>query len=323
MSLPAHHKWLLFLILLLGISSCFKKEKNISVEQVDPNTTQNIRAVYFVDDQTGFIGGGDRYFNGTIARTTDGGNTWQSDSVLNKIVFDLFFLDEDRGFAACLDGKILQTKDGGLTWITHQTSPWVPLLDIFFYDDSLGFAVGGGGYRTGVIVKTTDGGNSWASSKLGRELRSIYMVDDQKGFAAGYGILMETQDQGATWDTTNLQGDFFKAFCFPTPETGFLLGNNGTIYKTTDSGGNWDRIRNGRLLTNSSARFNSMYFTDLNTGFIVGNKGLFLKTNNGGSTWVKVKTNTNIHLQDVSSLSGKYGFIVGEDGTLFNFNEKE
>ena len=72
---------------------------------------------------------------------------------------------------------------------------------------------------------------------------------------------------------------------FPDVNTGYAVGNIGTIVKTTDGGTTWNSQSSG-----TSYFLYSVYFPDTNIGYAVGgdplgNFGNILKTTNGGTTW--------------------------------------
>ncbi|HYG03497.1 MAG TPA: hypothetical protein VD927_13690 [Chryseosolibacter sp.] len=81
---------------------------------------------------------------------------------------------------------------------------------------------------------------------------------------------------------------------FINSETGFVVGFNGDIYKTIDSGVSWQKQNSGTTL-----HLYSVYFLNQNVGFASGqamsgclgddcDKGsVFLKTTDGGETWTK------------------------------------
>jgi photosystem II stability/assembly factor-like uncharacterized protein len=80
---------------------------------------------------------------------------------------------------------------------------------------------------------------------------------------------------------------------FVNSDIGFVVGYNGDIYKTTDSGESWTKQNSGTTL-----HLHSVFFLNENIGFASGqtmncldadcNKGsIFLRTINGGETWTK------------------------------------
>jgi len=76
---------------------------------------------------------------------------------------------------------------------------------------------------------------------------------------------------------------------FISPETGYLVGNNGERYKTTDAGNTWEK-----QYSEVNFRLRTAFFINENIGFASLNRGynsidsLFLKTVNGGETWIKI-----------------------------------
>src|SRR5439155_12028382 len=72
--------------------------------------------VSFTDASTGTATGD----NGTIIRTTDGGNSWaiQSSGTTNTL-YGVSFTDVNFGTAVGAAGTVLRTTDGGNTWLSQ------------------------------------------------------------------------------------------------------------------------------------------------------------------------------------------------------------
>ncbi|NIV09760.1 MAG: hypothetical protein GWN62_00175, partial [Aliifodinibius sp.] len=73
------------------------------------------RAIHFVDDQVGWMGG---EWN-TIMKTNDGGNTWSiqfQDSLDQEGIVSVFALDTMNIFAVSKDGILYHSLDGGANW---------------------------------------------------------------------------------------------------------------------------------------------------------------------------------------------------------------
>ena len=62
---------------------------------------------------------------------------------------------------------------------------------------------------------------------------------------------------------------------------GTVVGNNGTILRTTNGGQSWIKQVSGT--TND---LNDISFIGANNGIAVGNSGVILKTTDGGVNWV-------------------------------------
>lgn len=99
------------------------------------------------------------------------------------------------------------------------------------------------------------------------------------------------------WEIIKIKFDFDinpRDMFFVNSEDGFVVGYNGDIFKTTNSGETWQRQNSGTTL-----HLFSVYFINENVGFVSGqvmsgcldedcDKGcVFLKTTNGGETWTK------------------------------------
>jgi hypothetical protein len=115
--------------------------------------------------------------------------------------------------------------------------------------------------------------------------------------------------QNAT--TTDIEGSFFI-----NSTTGFCVGLNGTIYKTTNGGTNWITKTSGTTLW-----LNSVYFVNNNTGWIAGgsyNSGtsIVLNTINGGENWVTQSSPSNYWLSDVFFVNSSTGWAAGRYGAM-------
>ena len=97
---------------------------------------------------------------------------------------------------------------------------------------------------------------------------------------------------------------------FTSSNTGYAVGNNGVILKTTDKGAAWNTMVSG-----TTSNLNSVRFIDEQHGFVVGDN-VFLKTNNGGATWVLNTTSLNYSVKSVFFVNQNTGFAAGGNGTI-------
>ena len=124
-------------------------------------------------------------------------------------------------------------------------------------------------------------------------------------------FLILTLNINAQWNnissnTTNHLRDIV----FTSATTGYIVGDNGTILKTTDSGNTWNSI-----YSDVSKNFKSIIFIDDNYGFAITQNQL-LKTINGGLDWSINYTNTITLLNAVYFISNNIGFIGCDDQIL-------
>ncbi|MGN6602988.1 MAG: YCF48-related protein [Ginsengibacter sp.] len=174
----------------------------------------------FLNPKTGYLAmkstsGGSR---GYIAKTTDGGITWNPVYVppYNGIPFyHIYFINEDTGYAASY-AQLYKTTDGAITW------------------------------------------NPVYSNTYNYEITAISFIDSIRGFFTDdNNDIISTHDAGKTWTTVRVS-DFtpvtngeIKTIQFFDPRVGFLATVNGAgpvnagdIYETTDSGYSWKKIKN-------------------------------------------------------------------------------
>ncbi|MBM3147705.1 MAG: hypothetical protein FJ000_07405, partial [Actinobacteria bacterium] len=113
-----------------------------------PSYLAGAKLVDFVDAKHGWIhawrvarGGAE---DATLARTTDGGVSWQPVTVPGRWqIRTLDFVDKDNGWAAN-DGQVFATSDGGRSWTLqwssadHPEELWASFSDITFLDPRRG-----------------------------------------------------------------------------------------------------------------------------------------------------------------------------------------
>jgi len=98
---------------------------------------------------------------------------------------------------------------------------------------------------------------------------------------------------------------------------GYIAGNNGTIYRSSDEGKTWDTLHSG--VTN---KLNSVFSLNIYNTWIVGDGGLILRTTNSGINWVSQNSGTSFNLKQIfiDTVTNR-SWIAGDGGTiLFSSN---
>ena len=188
--------------------------------------------------------------NGVILKTEDGGEIWTADvSPTGANLYGVSCLDEETaviggnaGFRLSTGfyGNILRATDGETWTDVHGDEEGALVISgIYFEDSNVGWATGSDG-TGGVVLKTTNGGESWptketlsptslsdiscfegvcwavgGASNIYRNaegdwvsfsenepglLTGIAFLDSMTGFATGESRLIQTLDGGVSWD---------------------------------------------------------------------------------------------------------------------------
>jgi photosystem II stability/assembly factor-like uncharacterized protein len=284
----------------------------------------NLYGVKFIDAKHGWVVGA----FGTIARTSDGGNTWQAQpSKTTQSLYDVDFVDTQHGWVVGRQGLILRTTDGGATWDAQTSGTSQHLFGVDFVDDQYGVAVG----DFGVILVTRDGGQHWEDDKLSEDvvLYDVAMTDRTRGWIAGeFGSVLTSADGGVTWtkQETGIDKTLF-GICFPDPQNGWVVGIDALILHTADGGQTW-KVQNGSTEIRELEQVGfgqafenpSLYSISVigNTGVAVGEIGAIYLSADAGQTWTRrgsgKKESGPKWFRDVSLAPGKSGAIVGAAG---------
>lgn len=103
---------------------------------------------------------------------------------------------------------------------------------------------------------------------------------------------------------------------FTSTSTGFIVGNTGTIRKSTDGGLNWTSTTSP--ITND---LTDVYFADAFMGYACGTNGRVIRTSNAGVAWsLLTSLPTSQTLNGIRSrvFSGSYAILtVGNSGTIY------
>ena len=166
-----------------------------------------LSGVTFLDPATAIAVGAD----GVLLRSTDAGETWALPTNGLQTDFNAIArLDPLHSVVVGDGGDIVTTSDGGASW--NRRAGGLPsdstgdLLDLSFYDASVGCAVG----PVGKIIVTTDGGATWsvrASGALEWPLVSVVMTAPGTITAIARkpgndgAVIMRSSDAGGSWDS--------------------------------------------------------------------------------------------------------------------------
>jgi len=187
------------------------------------------------------------------------------------------------------------------------------------------------------------GQDGWqrVSSPIHDGLHDVFFLNDSLGWAYTYGTgsVIHTCDGGQRWHIqAQLDSLYFEHIQFTDKNNGWICGEYGTVYKTTDGGRSWMDVSPdvpGRILHNAHVSegnqegwqvlYYNMHFFDEDKGFVTGMKMnrkekkreiLFFMTDDGGKYWSPVKQPPEEMLFWTVFVNRQEGFTTG-GGSIF------
>jgi photosystem II stability/assembly factor-like uncharacterized protein len=272
----------------------------------------------FINDLR-FTSSTDGYFvnnGGAVYKTTDGGITWFNQKfIADHNLYKINFIDEQTGFSYVrknvvyypYDIPLIYTTDAGNTWQESQIALWsantflpvssnilikagsnIQTLNNFF-----------GGWQTTFTQPTFIIGDSlWFEEYSYGSIFQLEKLDDNSILALGnswqarahniitdsVSFILKSTDNGQSWDT--LWCDLpieMKTISFADNSTGWIAGESGRIYKTTDGGANWF-LQLGNSQSPSVFPIEQIFALDQQNIYASTLSGMFISSN-GGNTW--------------------------------------
>ena len=184
------------------------------------------------------------------------------------VLQDISFVDNNNGLAVGFNGSIAKTTDGGFNWqyiFYKYVSPapanqvtMATFSDVQFVTPTIAYAVG----LSGVMVKSTDGGINWTQvitplTALSRHINALHFVNKDTGYIGGQPIrttnttdindapkVYFTKNGGSSWDSLvtpfvpqqnattlnwNNQKDILR-IQFVNDSVGYVCGSNGSNF---------------------------------------------------------------------------------------------
>jgi|GEM_PF-347212 len=274
---------------------------------------EQLNAVSFADNMTGYAAG----LNGTLLKTTDAGQSWNSildsSSIYSKLNFySICFNSPTRGFLSANDGSLISFDPETGAMLPVNTGISESLFDVYFYKNSpVGIAVGSGG----VILRTENNGYAWSriNSPVNVLLYKVFFNSANNGYIVGWnGVVLNTKDKGKTWSKLNQVSDkYLRGVYFIDNETGIVAGGGGEIYRTDNGGEDWELVKSGVI-----SGLYSVWFFNNKSGIILGSKGEILTSQDAGKSWKVTQSGQYAGLTGITITPSKKVFLSGQNGLI-------
>jgi len=213
--------------------------------------------------------------------------------------------------AAGEHGVTLGSDDAGTTWGTVGARLAQTFTRVRAVSSSLVFAVG----PKGGLARSIDGGRTW--SELGVSTSEDVIDASFANASVGYavdavGTVLRTDNGGVSWQILDTGFSATpQAVLALDANVVLLIGGRG-ILRSTDGGQSFSRVR-ARIVTPvrlfNADRAGSRVF-------VYGSKNI-VASSDRGRTWKKVLRPRKALLASLDFVSGRAGFVLGQDGQMF------
>jgi photosystem II stability/assembly factor-like uncharacterized protein len=208
-------------------------------------------------------------------------------------------------------------------WRTQTSGTSSSLLSVSVLDTSVAYAGGLGG----TVLRTFDGGKSWATTaSVGGDVYNLFLASQFRILAAvndSAGARIRRSFNGGTgWQTSyedTTSGAFMDAIWMFDISNGYALGDpvNGqwVLLKTSDGGISWQSAASLPQAGSETGWNNSMYWLNDQFGWFGTNNSRVYYTTDGGSSWSPANT-TFSDIFGVSFANDSIGMAAGNGTDL-------
>jgi photosystem II stability/assembly factor-like uncharacterized protein len=266
-----------------------------------------------------------------LYRTADGGVTWTQ--ILPASTYDVEFQQNNGAIVYATTNQVLKSTNAGASFnpLSASCAGFRYNIEIARSNPNVLYTL----CTNGTVQKSTDAGATWAVvTAPGVTLYGYYdnvlavsPVDEKIVYVAGFNIKRST-DGGSSWSTVPVAGhvDNHVIKFAPGSSSTLFSGNDGGIFKSTNSGATWNSLNKGLAITqfyrigvsrtnsnimvagaqdNGNMKFTSGTFTNITNadgmqGFIDWSNGSviyaaiqyggFYRSTNGGASFTNVNT---------------------------------
>jgi photosystem II stability/assembly factor-like uncharacterized protein len=221
-------------------------------------------------------------------------------------------------------GANVQVGSSGWQW--GNPLPQGNTLRAMSFAGQTGYAAG----DFGTLLKTTDGGTTWAGLPVGtfQGLTIVQALDDHTVFAGGGCVARRSTDGGQTFTSvafTPVESSCrakLRDMSWVSADLGFLLLDDGSVFTTSD-GGTEFKPRTavpGTGAAGGSARPTSIAFIGPLTGYAATSEGRIFQTLDAGVSW-KLVSGPGSGINQLSFFDALHGYAVGGGGLVLRTDD--
>lgn len=230
--------------------------------------------------------------------------------IVHSAFYGVAFQD-GKGVAVGMKGAIFESADAGATWTAVQHDATDLALLAVDRRGSHTIAVGQSGV---VLVEDTAGKWVKIDSGMTDRMFAVSVNSNGLAVAGGeFGVLVKSTDGGRTWASTApdwsamASEDHFgtgepMVYATHVTESGVITvaGEYGLILRSEDQGASWRVIR---AIDPEAPTLHALYLVEAGQGnsYAVGQAGELLISGDGGESWMKCDTGTELNFLSVTA----------------------
>ncbi len=281
--------------------------------------------VAFVDANVGVVISDGN--SGSTWYTHDGGDTWEyvqltfPPGTISKRLYAVSGAGDSTVVVSGYHYCNFVSTDGGKTYALSgdYTYGFDRFTSVDVVDENI--IVSGG--SAGHVRKTTDGGATWDTLKVGtgQTVEFVDFIDADNGYVIlNAGQWMKTSDGGVTWmPLRDWPGISFWGLALPEDDKIVLTAwGGGEMSMSMDGGMTW--IYPTNLATGTPDNLYECEFGDASNGLIAGSYGTLKKTTDGGQIWTIVDNpmyqGTNLHINALRYVNEDFVLGGGSKGSI-------
>lgn len=240
---------------------------------------------------------------GNILYSDDDGQSWtQADVPVSLAITSVTFARQGEAWATAHDGFLLRSGDNGATWEVKLSGSDVARLSVAALEahiERLRSAVENATpearedaeWALDDALFALDEAAAAVDDGMTSPLLDVWFADENNGYVLGaYGVFLRSGDGGETWvaHSNRLNNpDKYHLYSVARSSAGTLLiaGEAGTLLRSLDNGGEWERIE-----TPYAGSFFGSIATSDGGLLIFGLRGNVFRSTDEGVNWAKIDT---------------------------------
>jgi len=272
----------------------------VNWQSKNPYPQTDLRSVYFFNTNTGLVCGS----SGFVYKTTNAGYSWIAKTTpTSRSLNSIWFYNSTNGIAVGDTGTVIITTDAGESWSLQTPVTTYNIKKLFYYDTNNAFAV----CSNGRLLKSSNSGSNWTEINLNvTELFEMDFFNNTIYLGSTNSKYFKSTDSGNNWilTTPGVSNTYIYQVHFISQDTGIMLTNNYSSYKTVNGGLNWTQILSGLFIPSYAV------FSDNKFGLGSGNSMPIVQTTNGGQTWISIGPSNYLS-------QGNYSVIILDTNNLY------